>query len=148
MNEEIRISGYCPEIARGGYFSLEEVLRISPRILKTEGDRVSQEVGRVQGIRQGFIFRNRYTLRTSGKDVRLDFYRKDKGRQGFIFRNRYTLRTSGKDVRLDFYRKDKGRQVLLGLPRNYCWGREVLEQQKPKEPEACEMATPLSADDL
>jgi hypothetical protein len=117
MNEEIRISGYCPEIARGGYFSLEEVLRISPRILKTDGDRVSKEVGRVRGIRQGLIFRKRYTLQTSGEDVRLDFYR-----------------------------KDKGRQVLLGLPRNYCWGREVLEQQKPKESEVCERTTPFSTE--
>lgn len=100
MAEQIRISGYCPEIARGGSFDLESVLRISPRILKAEGDKILEEVGRVQGIKRGIVFRNSYTLKTSEEEVRLDFYR-----------------------------RDKDKLVFLGLPKNYCWGREVFEQQ-------------------
>ena len=110
MKEKILVSGFCPEITRGGTFDLEKILEISPRVLTSKEephykDSQRTEVGRVVGIKQGYLFRNNYSLKTSGGNVPLKFGRKDK--------------EDSNDPRTP--------RVILSLPNNYFFGREMIE---------------------
>ncbi len=113
MKEKIIISGFCPEIARGGAFDLEKILEISPRVLTSDEkphyiDSSRTEVGNVTGIKQGYLFRNSYSLKTSGGNVPLKFSRRD-----------------AKDVN-----DSRTPRVILSLPDNYFFGKEMVEQYK------------------
>jgi len=111
MKEKIIISGFCPEITRGGAFDLEKILEISPRVLTSDEkphykDSPRTEVGRVTGIKQGYLFRNSYSLKTSGKKVPLKFGRRD-----------------AEDLN-----DSRTPRVILMLPDNYFFGKEMVEQ--------------------
>ena len=107
MKEKIIISGFCPEITKGGAFDLEEIIKISPRVLTSKekphyANSQRTEVGRVTGIKQGRLFKDRYYLKTSGKDVPLKFCRRD-----------------------EHLNPPK---VILNLADNYFFGRELVEK--------------------
>jgi len=110
MKEEIIISGFCPEITLGGTFDLEKILKISPRVLNGETphyeDSPIKEVGKVTEIKQSYLFRNSYFLKTSGGNIPLKFSRRDAEDKEKLF----------------------PKKVLLYLPNNYFFGREMIEQ--------------------
>ncbi|HDZ60522.1 MAG TPA: hypothetical protein ENH46_02325 [Candidatus Pacearchaeota archaeon] len=111
MKEKIIISGFCPEITRGGAFDLEKILDISPRVLASDEkphykDSQRTEVGKVTGIKQGYLFKNKYSLRTSGGNVPLKFGRRDE--------------EDPNDSRTP--------RVILSLEDNYFFRKEMVEQ--------------------
>ena len=115
MKEKIIITGFCPEITRGGAFDLEKVLKISPRVLVGDKpqyeDSQRTEIGRVTGIKKGYLFGNKYSLKTSGGNVPLNFARRD-----------------AKDTE-----KSLPPRVILHLGSlmdddNYFFGKEMIEQ--------------------
>jgi hypothetical protein len=98
MEKEKIIYGYCPEIAKGGAFNIARLVEASARVIRRSDEDQHVEVGRVTGLRQGFVHRDNYSLKTTG----------------------------GK-VPLQFCRRDKGSRVILCLPGDYFFGREIMD---------------------
>lgn len=73
---ETIITGFCPEVQRGGAFDLEKVLSTAPRLIRSEEEGYI-EIGKVTSFKQGLVFRRNYALKTSEDDVVLKFGRKE-----------------------------------------------------------------------
>ncbi len=103
--KEFIISGYCPEINRGGSFGLEHILRNSPNVFKEESAgtfSLKKNLGRVIGFGKNY-----FTIKQKN----------------------YFLKTEHEKIPLKFGRKNTDEEItriILHLPENYAFGKEVF----------------------